>query len=217
MMILLWWCHISNISFKQFFSILFHLHHFEDMAIWGSSIIQGQGHEQRHRQCQTSRSCMKHIIQTIKLDLTCINWTSHFEHSVILKYDSKNSRSRSQAKVEAMYEMYFQKYQWNTIHRWLSAGMWYVMVIPQSFYKHRSRCLCNSWGWDRMAEIRETTFSNSFLSMKFVIFGFKFGGICFQIVHYMIGQHWFRYWLGSKEETSHYLNQFFRLHIPALL
>ena len=51
------------------------------------------------------------------------------------------------------------------------------------------------WGRDKMAAISQTTHSNPFSWMR--IFDFRL----------TIFQHWFRWWLGADQATSHYLKQ----------
>ena len=53
---------------------------------------------------------------------------------------------------------------------------------------------------DKIAAISQTTFSNAFSWMKSFVFWFL-------KVQITIFQHWFRYWLGANQATSHYLNQ----------
>ena len=63
------------------------------------------------------------------------------------------------------------------------------------------------WGWDKMATISQTTFSNTFIWMKMFEFWLKFHWSLFLGVQLTIFQHWFRWWLGADQATSHYLNQ----------
>ena len=58
-----------------------------------------------------------------------------------------------------------------------------------------------------MAMILQTTFSYAFSWMKMFKFRLKFHWSLFPIVQLTIFQHWPRYWLGTKQATSHYLNQ----------
>ena len=63
------------------------------------------------------------------------------------------------------------------------------------------------WGWDKMAAISQTTLSNVFSWMKILEFWLKFHWSLLTKVQLTIFQHWFRYWLGADQATSHYLNQ----------
>ena len=63
------------------------------------------------------------------------------------------------------------------------------------------------WGRDKMATILQTTLSNAFSWMKLYEFRLKFHQTLFLRVQLIILQHWFRYWLGADEATSHYLDQ----------
>ena len=66
---------------------------------------------------------------------------------------------------------------------------------------------CTLWSLNKMADILQKTFSNTFPSRKMIVF-------CF-ILHFSISvwveliktQQWFRNWLGAAKVTSHYLKQ----------
>ena len=70
-----------------------------------------------------------------------------------------------------------------------------------------------------MACIFQMTFSNTFSWMKMYQFRLRFPRILLPRVQFTIFQHWFRYWLGAGQATSHYLNQWWLLywHIYASL
>ena len=61
------------------------------------------------------------------------------------------------------------------------------------------------WGWDKMALIPQTIFSNIFSSMK--TFRIKKKNHCniFVRVYLTIIYHWFKWWLCTKQATNHYL------------
>ena len=58
-----------------------------------------------------------------------------------------------------------------------------------------------------MAANSQTTFSNAFLWKKMFKFWLRFHWNVFPRVQLTILQHRFRWWLGIKQATSHYLNQ----------
>ena len=58
-----------------------------------------------------------------------------------------------------------------------------------------------------MAAIFQTTFWNAFSWMKMLEFRLKFHWSLFLRVQLTIIQHWFRYWLGASQATSHCLKQ----------
>ena len=58
-----------------------------------------------------------------------------------------------------------------------------------------------------MATIFQTTFSNGFLRTKMHEFRLTSHWSLFLGVQLTICQHWFRWWLGAGQATSHYLNQ----------
>ena len=68
------------------------------------------------------------------------------------------------------------------------------------------------WGRDKMAAIFHTTFSNGFSWMKLFKFRLRFHWSLFPRVQIIIFQHWFRYWLGAGQATSHYLNQWWLVY-----
>ena len=53
----------------------------------------------------------------------------------------------------------------------------------------------------------QTTFSNAFSSIKMFEFRLNFQWSMFPKVQLTIFQHWFRWWLGAVQATSHYMNQ----------
>ena len=63
------------------------------------------------------------------------------------------------------------------------------------------------WGWDKMAAIFQTTFSNAFSQMKMNEFRLWFHWILFLRVQLTTFQHWFKWWLGPVPATCHYLNR----------
>ena len=63
------------------------------------------------------------------------------------------------------------------------------------------------WGRDKMDAISQTTLSNAFSWMKMLEFQLKFPWSLFIRGQLTIFQHWFRWWLGAGQATSHYLNQ----------
>ena len=63
-----------------------------------------------------------------------------------------------------------------------------------------------------MDAISQTTFSNAFSWMKMFEFRLKFHWRLFLRFQITIFQHWFRYWLGAVQATSHYLNQWWLVY-----
>ena len=60
---------------------------------------------------------------------------------------------------------------------------------------------------DKMADISQTIFSDALSWMEFFVFWLKFHWSLFLRVQLKTNQHWFRWWLGAEQVTSHYLNQ----------
>ena len=58
----------------------------------------------------------------------------------------------------------------------------------------------------------QTTFSSAFSSMKMFEFWLRFHWSLFLSVKLTIFQHWFRWWLGAKQVTSHYVNQWWLVY-----
>ena len=65
---------------------------------------------------------------------------------------------------------------------------------------------------DKMAAISQTVFSNAFSSMKMYKFLSRFHWYLFLRNQLTIFQHWFRWWLGIGQVTSHYLNQWWLVY-----
>ena len=63
-----------------------------------------------------------------------------------------------------------------------------------------------------MAAISQTTLSNAFSWMKMLEFRLRFHWSLLLRVQLTIIQHWFRYWLGASQATSHYLNQWWLVY-----
>ena len=63
-----------------------------------------------------------------------------------------------------------------------------------------------------MTAIYQTTFSHAFPWMKMYEFRLKFHWSLFVRVQLTIYQHWFRWWLGADQATSHYLNQWWLVY-----
>ena len=61
--------------------------------------------------------------------------------------------------------------------------------------------------WTKWLPFLQKTFSIAFSWMKMIEFRFKLHRNMFPWVQLTISQHWFRQWLGAKQVTSHYLDQ----------
>ena len=85
------------------------------------------------------------------------------------------------------------------------------MRLKVSSAKWRPSCLglneLTDWGQDKMAPIFYTTFSNAFSWMKMYEFRLRFHWSLLPKAQLTTSQHWFRWWLGADQATSHYLNQ----------
>ena len=87
-----------------------------------------------------------------------------------------------------------------------------LIIITVNFPKNYTYETCitdtlTHWGRDKKNAIFKTTFSNAFSWMKMYEFRLKFHWSLFLQVQLKISQHWFRYWLGADQATSHCLNQ----------
>ena len=60
----------------------------------------------------------------------------------------------------------------------------------------------------RMVAISQTTFSNAFSRMRSFVYWFEFHWSLFLRFPSTISQYWSRQWVGCKQATSHYLNQY---------
>ena len=68
------------------------------------------------------------------------------------------------------------------------------------------------WGPDKINTISQTTFSNAFYWIKIYEFRLRFHWSLLLRFKLTIFQHWFKYWLGADQATSHYLNQWWLVH-----
>ena len=78
-------------------------------------------------------------------------------------------------------------------------------VVRGPCKQHKIKYELTSWGRDEMADIFQTTISNAYSWMKMYEFRLKWS--LFLMVQLKIVHHWFRWWLGADQATSHYLNQ----------
>ena len=62
-------------------------------------------------------------------------------------------------------------------------------------------------GRNKMPAISQTTFSNAFSWMKICLFRLRFHWSFSPSVQLTIFQHWFKWWLGAGQATSHCRNQ----------
>ena len=68
------------------------------------------------------------------------------------------------------------------------------------------------WGREKMDAISQNIFSRAFSSMKIVVFWSKFHWNLFARIQLTIIRHWFRWWPGADQATSHYLNQWWLIY-----
>ena len=85
---------------------------------------------------------------------------------------------------------------------WGFTGKYFSLVSQKCVY-----ALLTHWGWDKMAAILQTTFSNLFSWMKMYEIRLKLHWSLFLQVQLTIFQHWFRWWLDAGQATNHYLIQ----------
>ena len=123
---------------------------------------------------------------------------------------SRNQKSR-EGKSYLIYLLtyWFRIHPYNTIY----------VYIKTIYCKWRGNDDCriqifNSFPpWTKWPPFCQTTFSVAFSWVKIVEFRLKFHWNTFPGVQLTISQHWFRYWLGADQATSHYLDQWW----PSLL
>ena len=99
---------------------------------------------------------------------------------------------------------------------------WFAHTLQSKSHHHRGQCpqewdgwarlSLTHWGRDKMDAISQTTFSSAFYWMKMYEFRLRFHWILFPRVQLTIFHHWFRYWLGAGQATSHYLNQWWLVY-----
>ena len=64
-----------------------------------------------------------------------------------------------------------------------------------------------NWGRDKMVAIFGRNILKCILLNEIFKFWIKFQWSLFLMVQLTFSQHWFRYWLGTKQVISHYMNQ----------
>ena len=105
---------------------------------------------------------------------------------------------------------------WYTAHITILKYAWQRLIIPQVLVQLWSVWIVadttHIWGRDKMAAVSQTIFSNAFSWMKMYEFRLKFHWSSFLRFQLTIFQHWFRYWLGAVQATSHYLNQWWLVY-----
>ena len=92
---------------------------------------------------------------------------------------------------------------WLLIH---AESPWNWLFLPK-YSCLTTTCVKTHWGRDKMDAVSQSKFSRAFSSMKIVVFWLNFHWNMFPRIKLTIIQHWFRYWLGADQATSHYLNQ----------
>ena len=116
----------------------------------------------------------------------------------------------------------------NTICLCLTWLIWlitdsYPMICTLSFYRDvgvraftisvvSRRQSLTHLGRDKMTAIFQTTVSNEFSCMIMLEFRLKFHWSLFLRVQLSIVHHWFRWWLGAVQATSHYLKQWWLVY-----
>ena len=112
--------------------------------------------------------------------------------------------------------------RWYYWLHWLSQSLlqrtkpkWHSYLLIILFYSGQQLVRCiPTWYLNtlrrKMAAIFQTTFSNAFSSMKINEFWFHWSLV--PSVQLTIFHHWFRYWLGVDQATSHYLNQWWLVY-----
>ena len=80
-------------------------------------------------------------------------------------------------------------------------------LVGQAHVKGLFHLWLTHWCCNKMASNFQTTFSKAFSWMKMYKLRSRFHWSLFSSVELTIFQHWFRWWLGTGQATSHYLNQ----------
>ena len=111
---------------------------------------------------------------------------------------------------------------WTVFTVWKISELFFNLMMKQTGLKYtaslkqrslsvlfiRNWWIClTHWDRDKLDAISQTTFSSEFYWTKIFGLRFKINWSLFLRVQLTIFQHWFRYWLGAVQATSHYLNQ----------
>ena len=78
--------------------------------------------------------------------------------------------------------------------------------------KHTTWDSLTHWGRVKMDANFQTTFSKAFSWMKMYKYRLRFHWSWFPRIQITIFQHWFRWWLGTGQATSHPLNQWWLVY-----
>ena len=78
---------------------------------------------------------------------------------------------------------------------------------PSHHWPTEQRNSLTHWSFNKLAN-KMQTFCNAISWQKIGVFLSKLHLSLFLKVQSTIGQQWFRWWLGAKQVTSHYLDQF---------
>ena len=130
-----------------------------------------------------------------------------------------DSGYKTQCQFSNRYGPEFVVYQTSLLLRSLNTGARSIMSVTHYDSTPVSILIANYYGlgsdrWrlthlplDKMADIFRTTFSNGFSWTKMYKFRLRFHLSLFPGVQLTTFQHWFRWWLGAGQATSHYMNQ----------
>ena len=91
-----------------------------------------------------------------------------------------------------------QKFSFRKMPLKISYAKWHLFGLGLNELTH--------WGRDKMTAISQTILSNAFSWMKMLELRLKFHWSLFPRVQLTIYKHWFRWWLGAGQATSHCLN-----------
>ena len=90
-------------------------------------------------------------------------------------------------------------------------SFWQVeSTAPQHINDMFEKYWLTHWGCDKMVIILQMTFWNALMKMH--EFRLKFHGSLFLGFQFTMCKHWFKWWFGADQATSHYLNQWWLVY-----
>ena len=142
--------------------------------------------------CSQKDKLYNHVICVLSLRLIIflVDWFGYFlkQHSTNYMAQLHNSFRQIKTQTQAMWD--YRSWQ----------------VITKRIHSVWKFSLTH-WGWNKMANIFQTTFSYAFSLIKMYQIRLRFHWSMFLIFKLTIFWHWFRWWLGVNQAKSHYLNQ----------
>ena len=134
-----------------------------------------------------------------------MNWQYIFLWNYLWNFPQNITRT---LKNKVVYKFKIYNYlDWKLRKRFWNVPCYCYYSCQLMFTSAQSVTTLTHWGRNKMAAVSQTALSNAFSWMIILEFRLRFHWSLFLRVQLTIIQHWFRWWLGAGQATSHYLNQ----------